>query len=267
MAHKTRKKWWRFEDDKLRELYPTMSDAALAILLDRTEDSVFHRARKLGLRKAPEYTAQFFRHWTPDEEAELARDYPDTDTDALARRFGTSRDVIYRKAHLIGLHKSAEFQAAQHAANAEKLRRTGRVYRFPKGNRSWNTGLKGVDMGGRSHETRFKPGQKSVNWKPVGSLRTNSDGYLQRKVQDTGYPPADWKMLHVLLWEEHHGPVPPKHYVIFRDKDRTRVEIENLECISQAEHARRNRGHHYPPELKEAIRLRNKLRKTIEESA
>ena len=111
--------------------------------------------------------------------------------------------------------------------------------------------------------TQFKPGRRPHTWRPIGSERTSPDGYKQRKVSDTGYPPRDWIGLHCLLWREHHGDIPAGHIVVFRDRNKQHIHIGNLELISRAEHCRRNSIHNYPPELKDAMRALGKLKRTI----
>ncbi len=130
--------------------------------------------------------------------------------------------------------------------------KSGRTGRFRKGHTSWNTGLKGLQPGGRGRETQFKKGHKPQTWRPVGTERISQDGYRQRKVTDTGYTPGDWVGVHVLLWRQHHGEIPQGHVVIFIDGDKTHIAIENLACISRAELAYLNK-HGYsdiPAELR-----------------
>ena len=43
------------------------------------------------------------------------------------------------------------------------------------------------------------------------------------------------------MWEEHHGPIPDKHKVIFVDGDRENVSIDNLALVSNREHAYLNK--------------------------
>ncbi|EHF11135.1 MULTISPECIES: HNH endonuclease signature motif containing protein [Pseudomonas] len=78
-------------------------------------------------------------------------------------------------------------------------------------------------------------------------------------------PPRDWKGIHILLWEEHFGPIPTGHCVCFKDNNKQNVVIDNLELITRAERMRRNSIHRYPPELKSAIRVISKLKRTIQE--
>jgi hypothetical protein len=148
---------------------------------------------------------------------------------------------------------------------------TGRTGYFQKGNTSWNAGKKGWQAGGRSASTRFRKGQKPHTWNPIGHERVTKEGYLQRKVTDTGYTPADYVEVHRLLWEEHNGPIPEGHIVIFKDGDRTNIEIDNLMLISRGENAVMNKlgmGRLHP-DLKEAAvnvaRLRMKSRERMEE--
>jgi hypothetical protein len=72
-------------------------------------------------------------------------------------------------------------------------------------------------------QTQFKTGNRPENWLPIGSLRTTPDGYQQKKITDTGYPPVDWKAVHVLLWEEHHGPVAINLCVCFKDGNKSHM--------------------------------------------
>lgn len=204
----------------------------------------------------------FRRLWTEDEISELRRRYPNERSDAIAADMGRPVGSIYGKAQGLGLKKSDEF-----FADTELSGRTdgnqGQSSRFKKGQQSWNKGNKGYDAGGRSHETRFQAGHKPHNWVPVGSERVASDGIRQRKVSDTGYPPRDWKSVHMLLWIEAHGEVPKNHIVVFKDGNRENICLDNLECISRGELMRRNTIHNLPEEMVGVIRMRGALNRQI----
>jgi RNA polymerase sigma factor (sigma-70 family) len=43
------------------------------------------------------------------------------------------------------------------------------------------------------------------------------------------------RLLHHIVWEDHHGPVPTGHIVKFKDGNRANCAIRNLECLSWAE--------------------------------
>lgn len=125
-------------------------------------------------------------------------------------------------------------------------------------------------------ETQFKKGQRSgkaaQNWRPIGSILPHADGYLRIKVREAvhgeeayGFGNTKvWPLLQRKMWEDHNGPIPPKHVVVFKDKNRQNCAIENLELISRAELARRNRMWNIlPRELAEAIQLNGVLKRKL----
>lgn len=122
--------------------------------------------------------------------------------------------------------------------------------------------------------TQFKAGVRSgkaaQHWVPIGSLRVNSDGYLDRKVRED-HGSRNWVCVHRLVWEEANGPTPAGHAVVFKPGRRTtsidQITLDALELVTRAELMRRNTIHRYPRELKQAIRLVGKLRRTIEDRA
>jgi len=69
---------------------------------------------------------------------------------------------------------------------------------------------------------------------------------------------------HKWVWEQATGKkVPKAHNIVFKDGDNLNTNIENLECISNAELMRRNTIHRYPQELVSQIRKVSKLKKLI----
>lgn len=109
---------------------------------------------------------------------------------------------------------------------------SGLTGRFEKGNVPFNKGLKGVSYPGME-ATQFKKGHPPHNHRPVGSTRVDCDGYIWQKVEE----PNKWRPLHVLNWEAVHGPVPKGHIVVFKDRNQSNCEVENLLLITKAEHA------------------------------
>lgn len=199
--------------------------------------------------------------WTKQEESFLKACYPNTQAKALAECLGCSLNCIYSKAKLLGLRKSPAFLASLASGrliNGE----LGKKTRFRPGHVSHNKG-KSFYAGGRSVNTQFKRGNTPHNTLPLGSERFAKDGYLQRKMTETGCPPRDWVAVHDLMWIEQHGPIPKGHIVVFRNKDRTDLRMDNFELISRAELMRRNSINRYPAAVKEVIRLSGKLNRTI----
>ncbi len=69
--------------------------------------------------------------------------------------------------------------------------------------------------------------------------------------------------MHVIVWEEHHGPVPKGHRVCFINGDKRDIRIGNLALISDADNMRRNSLHNQPTEIRQIIQLRGALNRKI----
>lgn len=189
------------------------------------------------------------RPWTRVDDTMIREFYPVMPKAALAAVIRRTTIAVRNRALTLGVRTLPET--------------TARFARFHKGMVPWNKGKHYV-AGGRSAETRFKPGSKPQTWVPVGTERVTKEGYLQRKVTDTGYTPADFVEVHRLLWEQHHGPIPADHAVVFRNNDRRDIRIENLELVSRADLMRRNSVHtRMPPELARLVQLRGALIRKI----
>lgn len=188
--------------------------------------------------------------WTPAEDAILAELYRQFSAGEIAARLDRTRPSVKNRVNKLGLMKPAG------------QTNTGR---FAKGHPSWNKGKKGLNTGGEAGW--FKPGNRSGValdvYQPIGAERISKEGYLQRKVNDDPVLHRRWRFVHVILWEEAHGPVPPGHVVAFANGDKTDIRLDNLECISRRELMLRNTVHNYPPELRQVIRLKGAITKRI----
>ena len=101
---------------------------------------------------------------------------------------------------------------------------------FKKSQSAWNKGMKGIDLAGENgKKTQFKKGQTPINYREVGSERINVDGYTEIKVSD----PREWKAKHVFVWEKENGKVPKGHVIIFGDRNRLNLELDNLILLSR----------------------------------
>lgn len=120
---------------------------------------------------------------------------------------------------------------------------SGRDCRFSKGHEPTNKGNKLTpEQYAIAKPTMFKPGHKPHNEVPVGTEVVKADGYIWVKIDNKPKvsPQVNWKQKHILLWEEHNGPVPKGHLIKFLDDNRMNVTLENLQLISRAENARMN---------------------------
>lgn len=188
------------------------------------------------------------RLWTAAEDAELRRLYDTMPASAAAAALSRSKASIKNRVKKLGITKG-------HNSGG-----------FPPGNVPWNKGAHFI-AGGRSAETRFRKGHLSCRAlllkQPVGALRINVDGYLERKINDDLPFIRRWRAEHLVLWEAVNGPLPAGHAVVFRDGDKTNIALENLECITCAELMRRNSHHNHGPEIAALVQLRGALSRQI----
>ena len=194
--------------------------------------------------------------WQPWQIELLVRNHAHSTNADLAVALGRSRPSVMDKAMKLGLVKTAQHRAA-----------APRATQFKPGGAPWNKGVH-YTTGGRSGETRFKPGHRAQTWVPIGSLRINADGYLGRKTNDEAPSHRHWTSVHRLVWEAAHGPVPAGHAVVFLPGRRTTVEaditLDALELLTRAELMRRNSVHtRMPPELVALVQLRGALNRQI----
>lgn len=202
--------------------------------------------------------------WTEHDLDRLRTLYPGSPTRDLAGLFDRSIRSVYEKANQLGLKKTREFLASGLAGRLDGVR--GGATRFKLGHKTWNAGMKGLDIGGKA--TRFQPGQMPHNTHDVGAYRINRDGTLQRKIGTAkGSNSKRWRGVHELVWIAAHGPLPPGHIVVFKPGMRTTelaaITLDKVECISWAENMRRNTRHNLPKELNEVIGLRAALVRKI----
>ncbi len=101
--------------------------------------------------------------------------------------------------------------------------------RFQPGLVPWNKGLAGYRAGGRSAETRWKPGNLVWHQMPVWSYKQETDGYWYFKFREEAPPGLsrrDWLAVHRLNWEAAHGPLAAGQVVIMLDTDPSHCELD-----------------------------------------
>jgi DNA-binding CsgD family transcriptional regulator len=207
--------------------------------------------------------------WTRKERATLRRMYEHSRTEEIAKVLGVTPAQIWREARRLNLRKDVEVIREMARERSARPDHGGAAHRFKKGQIPPNKGLRRPGYApGRMATTQFKKGNRPQTWMPIGSTRFSKDGYLQRKVADTGYPPRDWVAVHNLLWIEKHGPIPPGHAVAFRDGNKGNIVDDNLELVSRAELMRRNSIHNrYPKEVVNTIMLLGAVKRRLRERA
>jgi hypothetical protein len=259
------------EDEIIRRLWERNTAADIGALIGRTAKQVNARTKHLGVRKRQQW------NWTPEAEAQLRQLYPDLPTVEVARQLGCSESRVNNHAYRLGLKKSEARRAEQIEQQVARARTDPRVRanQFKPGQVSHNKGRRMPGYAaGRMAETQFKKGRppsEARNYLPIGSERVDEKRRtVIRKVSDDQslYPAARWRPVHVLVWEAEHGPVPAGHIVRFRDGmktlDSARITVDRLELVTLAENMHRNSYHtRYPKELGLAIQARGALMRKI----
>lgn len=217
--------------------------------------------------------------WTQSEMDHLRQHYPHKSTRKLAEEMGRTVEATYRIASKLGLHKTPEFLASPESGRLKpgQSRPGMAATQFRVGQTPHNKGLRRPGYApGRMSQTQFRKGNRTgkaaENWKPIGTIMADTEGYLRIKVREsvhgqeaTGFGNTQvWPLLHRHIWSQHHGPIPAKHIVTLKDGNRSNCAIENLELISMANNARRNSmWNKYPRELEEVIQLGGALKRKL----
>ena len=195
--------------------------------------------------------------WTPAQIKALRKRYPHERTADIVEEVGHPITSIYHKVAQLGITKTAEFMKSESSGRLVDGTK-GIGNRFQKGHKTWNKGMKGLQIGGE--ETRFTKWHKPRNHKPVGTVLIRADGYSKTKIAE----PNVWRLTHHLVWEQA-GNTPPVHPVVLRFKDgnQQNCTIENLELSSKVEMMEKNSVQTLPPDLRKAIHLHGVLIRKI----
>lgn len=105
--------------------------------------------------------------------------------------------------------------------------------KFQKGATPFNKGTKGV---AKANKTSFKKGITSAITREIGAERIDSIGYIEVKTSK-----KEWKKKHKLIWENENGKIPSGHCLIFANKNKNDVHLDNLILVNRAELAIMNK--------------------------
>lgn len=198
-----------------------------------------------------------------DGEVEILKElYSDPDLFAvdIAERLDRTVAAVRYKANAMGLKAPREriIRSGYMGSDTEKSRLT----RFKKGCEAPNKGKKmSPEQYARASRTMFKKGNIPATHREVGEERLSIDGYVEVKVAE----PNVWKAKHRVIWEQHHGEIPPGYHIQFRNHDKTDFRIENLYMISKSEQFRTENClmARYPEPVRQLIRLKGAITRQI----
>lgn len=198
-------------------------------------------------------------HWTAAESAQLTALFPTHSAPEIAAVLGLTTKQVQAHGQHLGLKKSTEWIRERSKKAMADPEHPGRRHQFKPGIATWNKGIAGY-MG--ANVTSFKAGNKPKSWQPIGATRT-ADGYLQRKIADTGCTRRDFVPVHHLVWRMHGLTIPPGHALVFRDSNRLNVDINNLELVSRSDLMRRNSVHRWGIEIGQVAQLKGAVTRQI----
>lgn len=202
------------------------------------------------------------RKWTNEEDRIIVEHYPHTSSAELCDLLNCNVHVLYKRVEKLGVKKAPGFMSSFISGRFQRGERRAPETQFKPGQKPWSYGKK-IGTRGRTGETQFKPGIVPHNYVPVGTEKTNRDGYILVKVRDTGTQWERWAFKHRLTWEQAHGPIPEGHLLNFKDNNRKNCALENLELVPRAEHSRRHGINQYPEELRRLMQLRGQITRQI----
>ena len=147
-------------------------------------------------------------------------------TDAVNERFGSGTITLKQLAAFKKNHKIT----------------SGLTGHFEPGHVPVNKGKKLTpEQRARLEPTMFKKGNVPHNTRQIGDYTRQSDGYLVRKVKDTGPQRERWIPVHREVWESHHGPIPEGGMIIFLDGNKENLDISNLALVDNETNLEMNR--------------------------
>ena len=205
--------------------------------------------------------------WTAAEDKIMSAIYPNKPSAVVAKKLNRSIRSVYQRARTLGISKTEKFMKSPLSGGFQKGSNIGSEYRFTKGTSPANKGKKQTDYMTaaaikKTVATRFKKGQKTHNEKSDGaiSIRKDKRGIPYQHIR---IAKAKWICLHIYIYEQHYGKIPPGGVIRFLDKNTLNCDITNLKLIDKATNMQLNTIHRYPPEVKSLIMLQGKLVKTI----
>lgn len=201
--------------------------------------------------------------YSQEQLDEIRQRYPHEKTQVIADSMSITVASIYNLAYKLGLKKSAEYLLTPGCGRLLKGTRNGIAGEFKKGHVPFNKGLKMPDsVYDKVKGTMFKKGNVPANVKPVGylSVRPDTSGreYIYIKIKD-----SVWELYHRYLWEQEHGEIPNKMKIVFINGNSLDCKLENMKLMTYQEAMLMNTIHRYTPEIKQLIKLNNKLKRKL----
>ena len=150
------------------------------------------------------------------------------------KEMATSLNRLYGTSYT---HKQIRAYYRNHSLNS------GLNGRFQKGNIPANKGKKmSSEVYEKCKATMFKKGNVPSNRMNIGEYTHTTDGYLIRKIRETGTQRERFEFVHRAEWEKHNGPIPKGKMVSFLDGNKDNCDISNLVLLDNSENLELSRS-------------------------
>lgn len=204
-------------------------------------------------------------NWTAEQVAIVIEMFADNYTADVCKMVGRCYSSVAQKAMELGLKKSDEFRSMELTKQGNRLRVAGAKNRFGKGHEPANKGKQmSAEVYEKAKHTFFKKGFVPHNTAEAdGAITIRNETKSNRSYKYIRLSLGNWFPYHQYLWEKQNGKQPKGHCLWFKDGNTMNCELDNLELISREENMLRNTIQRFPPEVKEVIRLNNKLKRII----
>lgn len=205
------------------------------------------------------------RKYTDEDARYVAEHYATMSAREISEKLGCSHSWVVSTAKELGLRKSKEWIAERAKVVTMRLAHGSKATQFKPGHCPMNKGRKQVEYMtpeqiARTAATRFRPGNRPVAWRPIGSERVNVDGYREIKMRE-GL--RGWDPKHKVVWEAYNGEVPKGYCISFLNGDKQDCRIQNLYLKTRRELLMENGLANYPKEVRDVIHLRAVLKREI----
>jgi hypothetical protein len=226
--------WTQTNIDFLRNNVQKMSNQELGQALGIDYTKIVAALKRYKIKRTKEATYQIRIRtkaiWSPEQLNFVRQNYSRMTTSQMAEALGKTKSAVKNRINILGLSLPENLREARKKAHS-----------FKKGNTAWNKGMKGLQIGGQA--TQFKKGHIPHNARTDGEivLRFHKrENRLLKMLKVAGKRCLVW--LHRYVWEQANGPIPKGYLIVFKDGNTLNCELANLELMSMADNASRNRN-------------------------
>ena len=191
---------------------------------------------------------------------QVIKRYPFESTAAIAKDLGLTMSQVYNIAYKYHIHKDPEYLKTAASGRYNVGTKSNISTQFKPGHIPKNKGQKmAADTYNAVAPTMFKKGNKPYNTQPIGTIHNRADKtgrlYQYIKIKD-----SHWELLQRHIWTQANGEIPAGSVINFIDGNFMNCDLSNLRLKTRGEMAIMNSIHRYPAEVRDLIKLTNKLK-------